>query len=190
MAEVTLDDITRALEGIQEAFNQAPAEGGSIYDAPPDGEYQALVNEFSFIGWDAKSADKPAGIGLKVNYQVTNHDKYAGRIVGAMYNITDPSRIGYLKGFLSTLGVDVEAFDIRTLRPEPGGLLHKLLDTPVVVRVKRSNGFTNVYLLEKVGEPNPSDVTNQQSLEDFAMAGGTVARGTSGIKQADDDIPF
>jgi hypothetical protein len=184
--DVTFDDITAALDSLAEAFNSAPAQGGSIYDPPPDGDYQALVHEFNFVGWDAKPAmngqpAKPAGIGLKVNYQITNDATYAGRVCGTMFNL-HPERIGYLKGWLSKLGVETDGLDIRQLRPEPGGLLEKLLDTPVLIRVVRKGGYTNIYLEDRLGDARTSDVTSQQSFQEFAPAAKTRA--------ADDDIPF
>lgn len=187
--DVTLDDIQRALDGIADAFRDAPAEGGSIYDPPPDDDYEALVHEFGFHGWEAKEG-KPGGIGLKVNYQITNHSTYAGRICGSLFNITDPARIGYLKGWLNTMGVNVEApeFDIRTyLRPEPGGPLNALLDAKVLIRVKRSNGYVNIYLQQRIddGSYTPSDVTPAQAGFEFATPVGRSAAGPQ-----DDDIPF
>lgn len=184
--DVSLDDIQRALDAVAGAFASAPAEGGSIYDPPPDNDYEALVNEFSFVGWEPKNG-KPGGIGLKINYQITNHSTYSGRICGAMFNLTDPERIGYLKGWLSVMEVDVESFDVRELRPTPDSILNSLLDVPVLIRVRRSNGYVNVYLQQRLGAAvTRSDVTPPQAGFDFAGAGV----GARGQNATDDDIPF
>lgn len=187
--DVTLEDLQAALDNVEQAFREAPAEGGSIYDPPPDDDYEALVNEIAFIAWEAKNGN-PAGIGLKVNYQVTNHSTYSGRICGAMFSLT-PERIGYLKGWLNTMGVDVENFDLQQLRPEPGSVLYSLLDVPVLIRVKRNRSndgrlFVNVYLQQRLGDAvQTSDVTDRQAGFDFGAPAVGVGRNAT-----DDDIPF
>lgn len=187
--DVTLDDIQRALDSVQDAFNDAPAEGGSIYDPPPDGEYEALVSELAFVGWEPKNG-KPGGIGLKVNYQITNHSTYAGRITGEMYNITDPARIGYFKGWLNTMGVDVEGLNLSALRPEPGSILYSLLDVPVYVKVVRKGGYVNTYLQQRLGDAidtGRSDVPGHQGQ--FGGVGDPIPAGNQ-YTPTDDDIPF
>jgi hypothetical protein len=186
--DVSFDEVARALEGLDAAFKDAPAQGGSIYDPPPDGDYQALIHEFTFVGWEAKNGN-PAGIGLKVNYQVTNHATYTGRICGTMFGLA-PDRLGYLKGWLETLGVDTSDLSLTELRPEPGSLLSQLLDTPVMIRVKRKDGYTNVYLTEKLGDASVSDVTSQQDFNGFQPAAQGFAPTGRNAAKGDDDIPF
>lgn len=187
--DVSMADIQAALDAVQGAFKEAPAQGGSIYDPPPDGDYQALTHEFGFHGWEAKDG-RPAGIGFKVNYQVTNNAAYAGRICGAMFNISDPERIGYLKGWLTEMGVDTEAegFDLKAALDPSGETLARLLDVPVMIRVKRSGGYVNVYLQQRLGDQVISDVTPPTAQQDFALA---PAAGSNAVYQhGDEDIPF
>lgn len=193
--------------GVSEAFEEAEARAGSIYDLPPDGEYQALIHLFEFMEYKDNK-----GIGLKVSYQITNDRVYAGRIAGDLFTIAsfkpdgtvDTSRIDWLKGWLALMGVDVAQFDIASeLRPS-SPTLEALLDTPVLIKIKRTQGkwpdgsprtFENIYLVKPLGEwgsgastadfaPRPaSDVTSQASLDGFSPP-PAVARA------ADDDIPF
>jgi len=198
-----MSDLMAALEAAlsqnADAWTEAPAETGSIYDPPPEGEYEALVSGFEFIQWDAKSADKPAGVALKVTYQVTNHSTYSGRVTSDMFTLTVPERLKWLKGWLNTMGVNVENMALTDLRPvDTGdGLLDKLLDTPVLIYVKHKvvNGErrVNTYLRQVLGEwgagtAQPrSDITTQQTFDDFAPQQGSNAV-HQGAK--DDDIPF
>lgn len=185
-----LEALQSALDGVEEAFRDAPADSGSLYQPPPDDDYEALVHQFEFLSGDW-------GVGLKVNFQITNHSKYSGRICGDLFGIT-PDRIGYLKNFLARLDVDVENMSVQELRPG-SDLLNSLLDTPVLIRVKSKDSgnndgkrYTNVYLQRKLGEPGSngqgftprSDLGTQQGIDFGALAGTRVQNAT------DDDIPF
>lgn len=186
MSSDVMEALQRALDGVADAFRDAPADGGSIYAPPPDDEYEALVHEFEFLSGDW-------GVGLKVNYQITESQQYSGRIVGDMFGIR-PDRIQWLKGFLSRLGVNVEELDVREIRPG-SEVLNGLLDTPVLIRIKRNRRdgqeFVNVYLQRKLGEPGSagggftpaSDLGAQQGLG-FETGYGRAQGAT------DDDIPF
>lgn len=193
----TLDDIQAALDAVQGAFADAPADTGSIYTPPPDDDYEALIHEFEFLGGDW-------GVGLKVRYQITNHSMYAGRVVGDLFSLT-PERIQWLKGFLGRLDVNTEEIDV-TVDLRPGSeMLNGLLDTPVLIKVKRSMGtekgtgqpkeYVNVYLQRKLGAPGSngqgftpiaaSDVTTPADAFDFGNVGGA-----NQYTPTDDDIPF
>lgn len=215
-----MSDLLAALEaalsgGASEAFKEAEASSGSLYDLPPDGEYQALVHLFEFMEYKDNK-----GIGLKVSYQITNHAIYAGRICGDLMTIAsfepdgqggtivNTDRIAWLKGFLVKMEVDVENIDLGIdLRPG-SSMLERLIDTPVAIKIKRSEArdgsgrkFENVYLQQKIGDygagaagvpagdgftpHKQSDVPGAESF-DF----GNVGVGARGGAVADDDIPF
>lgn len=184
------DDLMAQLEaalndpGLQAAWNDAPAQSGSIFDPPPDGEYDALVHEFEFIAWEAKDG-KPAGMGLKVNYQVCNDAKYTGRIVGDMFGLA-PERLGFLKGWLEQFGVDTNAMSLGQLRPGiEGSVIDPLLDKAVVVKVRRKGQYVNVYLQQVIeGGWQKSDVTTPDQLSAF------TPHPRSAVGAGDDDIPF
>lgn len=197
MSDDLMAALDAALAGVSEAFKEAPANTGSIYDLPPDGDYQALVHEFEFIPYPA------GGIGLKVRYQITNHSLYGGRICGDLMTISE-ERIAWLKGWLAKMGVDVDTLDLaRELRPD-SGTLTALLDTPVMIKVKRNQArdgsgkvYENVYLQQMLGEwgsgasARVSDVPGAAQGEfdggGFAMA--PPAHATRGMTDLD-DIPF
>lgn len=203
---VDLSALEAALAQGVEAFEQAPADaGGSMYEPPPDDDYDALIHEFDFIEWDAKSVDQVGGIALKVRYQVTNHEFYAGRICDDMFVLAEKlpgghvqasERVKWLKGWLYKLGVNVEDPNVL-LQCRPGSeLLNSLLDKPVRIRVKRKedrNGQmrTNIYLLEAGGEylPAAAPPSNQASFNDTSGFAPQPSNAVYG-RPADDDIPF
>lgn len=197
-----------ALDQVETEWADAPANTGSIYDLPPDGEYEALTTAFEFIEYKKKDDGSGGGVGIKVSYQVTNHNQYAGRICGDLMTIS-PERLPWLKGWLAKMNVDVDTLDLRSeLRPG-SATFNALLDTPVLIKVKRSQGkvgsasegktFENVYLQQVLGEwgsgaaasggtngftpIRPSDVTTPQDAFSFAPSPARQ-------RAADDDIPF
>lgn len=192
-----IEDLEARLAAMAGDWADAPADTGSIYAPPPDGEYQALIHNFDFI----ESNETPKRIYLKVTYQIDNEAEYSGRRVDTLFGLEDPDRIKWLKSWLARLiGAErVEQTPITDVRPS-SPLLNELLDVPVLIKVKRSdravdnegNPRVNIYLQQRLGDSlngqllarKSSDVTQQPSLDDFAPAVGRSAIND------DDDIPF
>lgn len=187
-----IENLEARLAQMTGAWQDAPADTGSIYAPPPDGEYQALINEFDFI----EQNDPPHAAFLKVVFQVDNDPEYSGRLVDTLFALEDPERVKWLKSFFARLGVNVEQTPITEIRPG-SALLNGLLDTPVLIKVKRSEKSfdrdgsprVNIYLQQKLGAYRlagapASDVTTQEQLGAFEPAVGKNATFDG------DDIPF
>lgn len=194
-----INDLEGRLAAMQEAFNDAPTDSGSITELPPDGEYQALVKSFDVF--ESKAGD----LYLKTVLEVAFDREYAGREAPTIHSLDDPDRIKFLKTHLSRLGADVENLDMREVRPG-SELLTSLLDVPVAIAVRTSsktdaNGvpYRNVYLNERLGNPMNA---NGAGVVGGPMLGGKVQQpatdvpaDTEGLEQApaphaEDDPPF
>jgi hypothetical protein len=102
-----IDNLADRLARVQPAFDAAPDEGPSMFDPPPDGEYQTLLHEFDFFeGGDPKQAY------MKIRFQVVHHPEQAGRFCEIVYTLEDPDRISYLRADLHKLGEDTASFDL------------------------------------------------------------------------------
>lgn len=145
------------------AWDSVPEDSGSIYTAPPDGEYPALLLEFKFI----ERKDPPHDYFLVMVWQIKA--LMAGKRVEQVYALEDPERLQILKSALSRLESLPERFsDIR-----PGTeYMNGLLDMPAIIAVRtavdretgeilhddRGRRRINVYVNERVG--NPEDVAS------------------------------
>lgn len=155
---MSIDNLEDRLAKMQPAFQQASADTGSPFDPPPDGDYQALVKRFDFFESKAGQAF------LKTEMEVVHDPHYSGREASVVHNLEDPDRINYLKRHLAILGADVDALDLRLVRPG-SVVLEALCDTPVEITVKTSdrtdkdgNPYRNVYVNRRLGDPVRSDV--------------------------------
>lgn len=188
---MSIENLEARLAQMAGAWEDAPTDTGSLFTPPPDGDYQALVHEFRFV-----EGGTPVQAFLVNAFQIDNDPEYSGRIVDTMFSLEDPERIKWLKAHFAKLGVDVEHVPITQIVPG-SPLLNGLLDTPVLIRVKRSDKLdqrtglprVNIYLQERLGSPGAaapvSDLQTGFESEDFAP----VPVGRNAI-QDDDDIPF
>jgi hypothetical protein len=153
-----IENLADRLARVQPAFDAAPDEDTDRFAPPPDGEYQTLVHEFDFFeGGDPKQAY------MKMRLQVVHHPEQAGRFCEIVYTLEDPDRISYLRRDLARLGEDTSRFDLaRELTT--GALQARLLDTPVLVRVKTGSKlnpktgtpYVSVYVQRRLGDPDRS----------------------------------
>jgi hypothetical protein len=153
-----IDNLADRLARVQGAFDAAPDEGPSLFDPPPDGEYQTLLHEFDFFeGGDPRQAY------MKIRFQVVHHPEQAGRFCEIVYTLEDPDRISYLRADLHKLGEDTSRFDLAR-EITTGALQARLLDTPVLVRVKTGSKtnpktgkpYVGVYVQRRLGDPDRS----------------------------------
>jgi hypothetical protein len=154
---VPIENLAERLARLQSNFQEASADGGSMYDPPPDDDYQALINEFEFF-----EAGSPTQAFLKMRLLVQHHDKYGGRVCDTIYNLEDPDRLDWLKRDLAKIvGPErVEQLNYGVdLLPGSAFLEKELLDVPVLIRVKRpgktnSKGYeiVNVYIQQRLGD--------------------------------------
>jgi hypothetical protein len=180
-----IDNLAERLANVQAAFDAAPAEGPSLFDPPPDDDYQTLLHEYDFFeGGDPKQAY------MKIRFQVQHHPEYAGRFCEKIYSIETEDGVGYLKSDLHRLGVDTESFQLTDIAS--GKLQEQTLDLPVLIRVKRPPGKTNkrgeqvvnVWIQQRLGDPvrgaqKTSDVPGAQGDEFVHPDQGKL-----------DDVPF
>ena len=124
-----IENLEERLAKVQDAFNNAPADGGR-FEMPPDGEYQAIVDSFDFF----EASDRAF---FKTVMTVQNDDDYEGRRIETVHGLDDPDKIAWLKQHLATLGVAVDDLDLTEIRPGSQTLAN-VLDTPVLVSVKTS----------------------------------------------------
>lgn len=150
---MSIDNLEDRLAKMNGAWGAADAAVGGLFEPPPDGDYQALVHAFDFF-------DTPKnGAFLKIELQVANDATYNGRTAESIFSLEDKDRIGFLKGVLAILGVDVENTPLTEIRPG-SGTLNALLDTPVAIRIRRSDKsdkdgrpYVNVYINQRLGDP-------------------------------------
>lgn len=152
--------LARRLKEMQDAFDDATTDS-----VPPDGDYQAIIRAFDFF----EQKDSPFNAFLKTELEIALDPQYMGRKVEAIHNLTDPEKLGWLKKYMQTLGVDTEAFELAEVVPG-SQLLDSLLDVPVELSIKRSdrinpktgekyvNIYVNARLGDKVTDLAPSDV--------------------------------
>jgi hypothetical protein len=177
---VPIDNLAERLARLQSNFQEASADGGSMYDPPPDDDYQALIHEFDFF-----EAGPPTQAFLKMRFQVQHHPEYGGRFADTVYSLEDPDRIDWLKKDLATLvgREQVEQLNDGVDLLPGSDFLESLLDVPVLIRVKRpgrknAKGYeiVNVYLQQRLGDQqrppqdrlpvSGSDVPNDTSAFD------------------------
>lgn len=184
---MTITNLEERLASMQSHFDGATVNtGGSLYELPPDGDYQALVHRFDFFESNAGQAF------LKTELEIQNDPQYSGRIASTVHNLEDPDRIGWLKGHLQLLGMDVDGLDLREIRPG-SPRLQELLDTPVAIAIKTSDRldkdgqpYRNVYVNQRLGAPlttggaKTSDVPGDEAGFTHEPA----------VATADDKIPF
>ena len=177
---LTVEQWQERLAQQEHAWQEAEATTGSIYSDPPDGDYQGTVWGFDFLDLDM-------GAFLKIELQVAS-GPHQGRITSELFALEDPDRIGYTKGALATIGVDVANTPLSQVYPG-SPVLEAVLDVPVEFTIKRSkklreNGepYVNVYINKALGGPlRQSDVTGPEDQQAFT---------TPPRAPADDDIPF
>lgn len=156
--------IDQRLANMDAAFDDAPMAGASV----PDGDYEARIDRFDFV-------EVNGSMKLTTEVLITAGDYEGLAPPKVWHDLEDQSKLQYLKGFLSTLGV--EGLKLSELRSK----LNDLLDTPVAIRVKTTtkggNTYTNTYINERLGDPGPRLPADQEGL------------GQNG-QQAEEDIPF
>jgi hypothetical protein len=194
---VTIENLAERLARLQSNFQEASADGGSMYDPPPDDDYQALINEFEFF-----EAGSPTQAFLKMRLLVQHHDKYGGRVCDTIYNLEDPDRLDWLKRDLAKIvGPErVEQLNYGVdLLPGSAFLEKELLDVPVLIRVKRpgkknAKGYeiVNVYLQQRLGDQQrpPQDrlpVSGSDVPSDTTAFDETAAAEAEQAKQLSED---
>jgi hypothetical protein len=186
------ENLADRLARVQPAFDAAPDEGPSQFDPPPDGEYQTLLHEFDFF-----EGGEPRQAYMKIRFQVVHHPEQAGRFCEIVYTLEDPDRISYLRADLHKLGEDTSRFDLAR-EITTGALQARLLDTPVLVRVKTGSKmnpktgrpYVGVYVQRRLGDP---DRTARRDLERTGASDvpGAAAGEFVHPEQASlDDVPF
>ena len=185
-----IENLEERLAANLAAFNEAPADTGSLFELPPDGEYQASVYEFDFFeGGDPKQAY------LKIVCVVEHDETYTGRRCDlGPYSLEDAERFRFLKADLRRLGAEPETYALTDLLPG-SEFLKGLLDTPVEIKVvtrdkvnpKTGEVYRNVWLQKRLGAPG-------SAAEGFTPASDVPARTGDFSPPAggydDDDIPF
>lgn len=179
---MTVDNLEERLGAMQESFNEAKADApGGSGPMPPDGKYQALIHEFDFF----ESGQGEAF--LKTRMQIALDKDWEGTIVETVHNLENPERLGWLKAHLSTLGLDVENFELSALIDR----LPELLDVPVAIAIKRSskkdeagNHWVNVFLNDRLGDPM------RKSTDLPVESPKDSPKGTPVETNPDDDVPF
>lgn len=160
-----IENLQARLERMQPAFEAAPDTPPSLFDPPPDGDYQTLLHEFDFF-----EGGQPKQAFLKMRFQVVHNEEYAGRFCETVYPLEDEERIGYLKRDLKTLGADMDSFRLVDCVPDSPFLIG-LLDTPTLIRVKTGSKinektgkpYVSVYIEQKIG-----DAPQRRSARDMA----------------------
>jgi hypothetical protein len=154
-----IDNLAERLKRNEEAFKAASADGpASLFDPPPDGDYQTLVHEFDFF-----EGGQPKQAYLKIRFQVQHHPEHAGRFCESVYSLEDPDRLDFLKSDLAKLvGRDaVEGLNFAVDLLPGSDFLESLLDVPVLVRVKTGTKinprtekpYVSIYLQQRLGDP-------------------------------------
>jgi hypothetical protein len=179
---MSIQDLEARLAAMDDEFRRAPSES-SLYEPPPDGTYQALVDS-----WDHFEALESGRAFLKCVFQVQNHPDYGGRYAETIFSLEDPGRLTFLKQFIRRLGGmtqdEVDALSMTAFAPN-SGLLRALLDTPVEIKVVRKGSnpkdagrpYVNTYLQHRLGDPvSRSDVTSNADIEAFDVEKSRDAR--------------
>jgi hypothetical protein len=193
-----IENLADRLARVQSAFDAAPDEGASLFDPPPDGDYQCLVHEFDFF-----EGGEPRQAYMKIRFVVVHHDEQAGRFCEVVYTLEDPERIGYLRADLHKLGENTANFDLAQ-EIASGALQDRLLDTPVLVRVKTGSKlnpktgkpYVGVYVQRKLGEPDrsarPTTATNSTTagLPNSDVPGAGADEFVHPQQASLDDVPF
>lgn len=176
------------LAGMQDDFEQAPSDTGSIYDLSGlDGLYEAQIDSFDFFeGGPNNDAF------LKIKWQIS-HPVHGGKVADTTYCLTDPERFRFIKADLATLGIEPDSYQLTDLVPGTE-FLGALLDRPAVLKIGpdrkgRIDDYTGkvrvyVYVNAKLDALTPpSDIP----LDGFDQVAPT-APAPPGLD--DDDIPF
>lgn len=186
----------------QQAFENAPADGGYSSDLPPDGTYQAIVKGFDFF-----EGKKSGDVFFKTVTTIAFDREYQGREAETIHNITDPEKLAWVKTHLSRLGADVDNVELADLVAPGSEHLTALLDVPVEIAIKTSdntdeNGahYRNVYVNKRLGDALAGDVVGGPRVGGrIEQPGGDAPADTAGLEQqpaaagagrSDDDIPF
>lgn len=179
--------LEQRLAEMADAWDDAPADTGSIYTPPPDGTYPAILLEFRFI----ERKTPPHDFFLVVIWQIKAI--MAGKRVEQVYALEERERLPVLKAMLSRLDALPERFeDIR-----PGTeYMNGLLDTPAIIAVKtavnkdtgevftddRGRRRVNVYVNERIGDP--ADIDSIDWAEMGRTVNGGFAPGGNGFTPA------
>jgi hypothetical protein len=116
---MSIQDLEARLAAMDDEFRRAPSES-SLYEPPPDGTYQALVDS-----WDHFEGGEPRQAFLKCVFQVQNHPDYGGRYAETIFSLEDPERLTFLNQHRLgdpvsrsdvTSNADIAAFDVEKSR--------------------------------------------------------------------------
>jgi hypothetical protein len=142
---MTIDNLAERLARVAPAYKDAATEAPSMFDPPPDGEYQTLIHEFDFF-----EGGQPKQAYLKMRFQVQHHPEHTGRFAETIYSLEDAERIGFLKADMARLVGSERAEQLNyAVDVLPGSaFLESLLDVPVLIRVK-----TGTKINQKTGKP-------------------------------------
>lgn len=178
MTDINLQDRLEKANDVWGGAETKEGGGGSL----PDGEYWTTINGFDF----PESKWEPYDLQLQTEFVVSGGD-FEGRVKNVWHTLENPERIGWTKGYLKMLGLDVDEINLAELP----SLLEQVLDTAVLIRVKttqkRVNGEMKSYTDVYVNEVGPK-VDTLADTSDFT---GRVGDGEpAGVGAADDDIPF
>lgn len=152
-------NVADRLSQMNEAWEQAPVQGTN--DPPPPGTYQAKVERFNFF-----ESKKSGNLTLVTELVVTNGE-FSGRSCSTFHDLENPDRLGWAKGHLVLLGLE-SISPLSSLEDR----LREVLDTPVEINVVVKDGYTNVYVNKRLGDPQARPSTNGNAVD------------------PDDDIPF
>jgi hypothetical protein len=126
----------------------------SFNELPPDGLYQALVDDFDWLDFNN-------GLNLKTVLKLTTNDSWDGHPVETIHALEVPDRLNWVKQHLTTLGLDVDDPEFRLSRLD--NYLPQLLNVPVELEVKTSDRinektgepYRNAYVQTRLGDPLP-----------------------------------
>ncbi len=197
LTQEAIDRLQAQIEnGLDESFHNAPTETGSIYDLPPDGLYQCILDEFDFFEGGGQAFMK---MRWKLEYDEHGNDtEYGGKVLDTgPYALEDTERFRFLKGDLARLGINPDEVSLRDLLPG-STLLATILDARAMLTVqtdkkgrineKTGTVYRNVYLRERLADGEagggftPRSDVPIDGMQDFVPP---PAQGAT-----DDDIPF
>ena len=166
-----INDLEERLGAMNSSWQQAKSDGGGFGDTIEDGVYQAIVDRWD---WFERKSDGHAF--LKVELKIAHNQLEGGKTAETVWDLEDPSRIGYLKRDLATLGLEVE--DYSQLEKQLATLLDVPVEIKLVSKQKGDRTFQNVYINDRLGDPMRSDLPTEPIERPVAA------------HKSDDDIPF
>lgn len=172
-----MTDIQERLAAMDDAFESAPADGGSKYDLPPDGTYRGQVKRFDFPLLEGEKV-----LYLKTEIVVTQPEEFAGREVSTIHNLENPDRLSWVKKHLTILGYQGTLSELPVKLGETVGRGVEFVIKTGTKTDSDGNPYRNVYI-NKSFSRQESDVSADAS--DFSPPIGVGAGA-----QDDDDIPF